>query len=49
MIIAPKQRLLHQTDEVDVETDENKMKRAGHTKSLGLAIDDKLRSVVEAC
>ena len=40
MIIASQQRISYQTDEVDVEIDDKKMKRVGHTKSLGITIDD---------
>ena len=42
MIIGFRQRLHTQNDEIDIEIDGEKIKRAGHTKSLGLIIDDRL-------
>ena len=42
MIIGSRQRLNTQCDEVDIQIDDEMIRKVDHTKSLGLTIDDRL-------
>ena len=52
MIIASRQRLSVQCDDLEIRIDDQIIKRVDHTKSLGLTIDDHLpwcKHVDEIC